>query len=77
MSRLPYLQAKIFIDDSYLWSPVSQLKWLVEAIRITEQWDNLVGQSLNTRKCEVFGTNKNARKLAAITFPSMKQTRCV
>lgn len=77
MSRLPYLQAKIFIADSYLWSPVSQLKWLVEAIRITEQWDNLVGQSLNTRKCEVFGTNKNARKLAAITFPSMKQTRCV
>ena len=77
MSRLPCLQSKVFIDDSYLWAPLAKIQWLVEAVRVTDYWDTLVGQSLDTRKCEVFGTNNEARKLAAATFPSMKQSRCV
>lgn len=77
IERLPFLQSKIFIDDSYLWAPVAKIKWLQEAVCLTEQWDLLVGQSLNTRKCEIFGTSREARKIAATAFPTMKQSKCV
>ena len=77
VNRIEHVQSKIFIDDSYLWAPVAKLHLLQDAVSVTEQWDVLVGQALNTRKCEVFATSKHARQQAARAFPTMKHSKCV
>ena len=77
VDRIVHIQAKIFIDDSYIWASLEKINFLQDAIRMTEQWDDLVGQSLNTEKCEVFATSKIARKRAMNLFPQMKHSNWV
>ena len=71
IQHLP-VSSSIFIDDSYLWTKVENERWLEEAMRLTNLWDNKSGQLLNQRKCQIWATNANARKCIRKCFPDME-----
>ena len=50
---------------------IHNISILEQAYKVTELWDFLVGQKLNTNKSVVWGTSANARKRAKQTFPDM------
>ena len=69
--KLPELTARVFIDDSYLWTTISNKHLLVDAIRVTCLWDELSGQKLNLDKCTVWGSDCHARRSVKSLFPQM------
>ena len=69
---LPTVTAQAFVDDAYLWSRLIHKHDLFHAIRITQTWDELVGQSMNSSKCIVWGSSNLARKEIRALFPAMQ-----
>ena len=74
MDRIPHVNSSVFIDDSYLWAKAAHVEFLRMAIVATESWDTLIGQLLNSRKCQVWATSSASRKLAQQTWPNMQHT---
>ena len=68
---LPTVTAQAFVDDAYLWTRLIHKNDLYHAIRITQTWDDLVGQAMNWAKCTIWGTSTDARKCVKTLFPSM------
>ena len=72
LDALPHVTAKAFVDDAYLWARLIHSQELFQAMRITQCWDELVGQTMNSSKCTVWGTTGPARKCIKSLFPQMK-----
>ena len=71
MDRIPHVNSSVFIDDSYLWAKAVNVASLQMAIQTTESWDDLVGQLLNARKCQVWATSPASRRIAQHNWPNM------
>ena len=69
IALLPDAQA--CIDDAYLWAKLTSSASLKRAIELTEQWDQLVGQTMNYSKCTTWGTSSAARHEVKHLFPTM------
>ena len=69
--KLPDITARVFIDDSYLWTKLGNQHNLLSAIQVTSVWDELSGQKLNLDKCTTWGSNPKARKTIKSLFPQM------
>ena len=69
--RLPSLTARVFIDDSYLWTSLANRQVLCDAISVTKLWDDLSGQKLNLDKCTVWGSDTASRRAVKLLFPQM------
>ena len=69
---LPQITVKAFVDDSYLWTHLSNARILSQAVAVTRMWDELSGQKFNDDKSTSWGTSNAARKKAKQLFPSMK-----
>ena len=69
---LPSVTAQAFVDDAYLWTKLINKHQLAQAIRITQMWDELAGQSMNASKCVVWGSSSTARKEVKSLFPDMQ-----
>ena len=74
MDRIPHVHSSVFIDDSYLWAKAAHLEFLKMAVVATESWDALVGQLLNSGKCQVWATSSASRKIVQLAWPQMKHT---
>lgn len=72
LRKLPEIQAAVFIDDSYLWTNAIHLSLLQQAVSITHEWDEIVGQTLNMRKCQIWATSSKHRTKLCKCFPTMK-----
>ena len=69
--HLPNLYVRVFIDDSYLWSSLSNKSTLEKALQMTAVWDELSGQKMNISKCTAWGNDKQSRKAIKTMFPNM------
>ena len=77
LEALPNVTAKAFVDDAYLWtrlihSHLIHSQDLFQAMRITQLWDELVGQTINHSKCTFWGSTGAARKCVKSLFPQMQ-----
>ncbi len=72
LRKLTEIQAAVFIDDSYLWTNAIHLSLLQQAVDITHEWDAVVGQTLNMRKCQIWATSSKHRSKLRECFPTMK-----
>ena len=72
LQKLPQIQAAAFVDDSYLWTKAVHLDLLQQAVAITNEWDEVVGQSLNMKKCQIWATCSKERSRLRECFPTMK-----
>ena len=70
LSHLPSISARAFVDDSYLWCKLNKIHDLQIAIRITEYWDQLVGQLFNPDKSAMWSSHSKGRKQLRATFPN-------
>ena len=61
LEKLPEVSLAIFVDDSYMWARANHRHLLQKAFDLTLEWDNLVGQALNMKKCQIWGTSSKAR----------------
>lgn len=69
LEHLPNITARAFIDDAYLWCHLSNISTMKTAIELTQLWDKLVGQKLNTGKSSMWGSTVEARKAIKQAFP--------
>lgn len=72
LDKTPEVSLAIFIDDSYMWARATKMQILQRAFEITMEWDLLVGQVLNMKKCQAWGTSTNARNSIRSIFPHMQ-----
>ena len=69
LEHLPSLSARAFVDDSYIWCKLINLSALDEALRITELWDQLVGQLFNPAKSAMWSSHAKGRVALKASFP--------
>ena len=69
--ELPGVYIAAFIDDSYLWTKLSNAFNLSLALEATVLWDSITGQHLNQTKSVIWGTTAFARKKMKQMFPDM------
>ena len=72
MKCIPNLHTYAFIDDSYLWVRYHHADALVQAIKATQIWDQIVGQALNVKKCQSWATNRIARNKVKEILPEFE-----
>lgn len=73
LEKLPEVSLAIFVDDSYnMWARANHRQLLQKAFDLTLEWDNLVGQSLNMKKCQIWGMSSKARACVNSLFPQMQ-----
>ena len=71
VQRLPGLYVRVFIDDSYMWTSLSNKQILATAFQVTQNWDELSGQKMNVSKCTSWGSNALSRTAIKNLFPNM------
>ena len=71
------IDAYAFIDDSCLIGLHQSLHQLQAAVDVTKLWDELTGQALNERKCNIFGTTSEVRRDLKVSLPNMKLVEIV
>ena len=70
LEHLPSICARAFVDDSYLWCKLINISALDEALRITELWDQLVGQLFNPTKSSMWSSHAKGRTALRLSFPT-------
>ena len=71
IALIPRVTCRVFIDDAYLWVRLSRVHCLEKALQVTEQWNLLICQKLNSDKSSLWATSSKARKTAERLFPTM------
>ena len=66
-----------FIDDSYFIGTSEAIPQLQSAVDLTRMWDELTGQALNDRKCNIFASSPSLRSSLRATFPEMELVEIV
>ena len=69
--ELPDIFLAAFIDDSYMWTKLSNVYNLNLALEATVLWDSISGQHLNQSKSVILGTTAEARKQMKRLFGDM------
>ena len=69
--QLPGIFLAAFIDDSYLWTKLTNTHNLSLALEATVLWDSISGQHLNQSKSVIWGSSAAARKHLKQLFPDM------
>ena len=69
LELFPALVVRAYIDDSYIWCKLTHAAMLQQAIQVTQTWDTLVGQRLNTGKSSMWSNTGHGRGALAELFP--------
>lgn len=69
LELFPGLVVRAYIDDSYIWCRLAAVAMLQQAIQVTQTWDSLVGQRLNTGKSSMWSNTGQGRAALAGRFP--------
>ena len=77
LKKIPDIQFAAFVDDCYIWSRLTYVSNLTNALDVTDKWDDLTGQKLNKKKCQAFATNTNARKVLKQQLPDVDHTHVI
>ena len=72
LEKFSEISVAIFVDDSYLWAKATNTAVLQRAFQITLDWDDMVGQLLNMKKCQIWGTSSKSRADIRELFPQMQ-----
>lgn len=72
LEKISEVSLAIFIDDSYMWARANHHLILQRAFELTTEWDALVGQVLNMKKCQIWGTSSSSRAIMRSIFPQMQ-----